>query len=327
MLRALSMDWARLPAWDVVICWDKRFGDWGIPSTTVRYVDVHDSLIDAWQAIAQEVDFVLVIAPEIDNELAMLVGKLRGSAVYLFNADDHFLTAASDKWMTAQSFMQAGIPHPTTYLLNDFFENRIQIDTESDQVEHWVVKPRDGAGCHQVLRLDSLTKLEHAIQFRADPNRYILQPWIQGSAGSVAVLCGPDELVVLPAMYQNIAFENSLTDQNVQYFGGRGPWKNVPQTTIEAFAKSVIAALPGSPAGWIGIDFVQTIAEKNEVQLVAIEVNPRLTTSYIGLREIVVENLADLLFQTATGQKVRYSLSGRSITFDSLGKLDEKLVY
>jgi len=327
MLRAISMDWARLPDWEVVVCWDTRFGHWDIPSITARGIEGYASFMDAWQSIALEVDFVLVIAPEIDNELATIIRKLRKSAGCLLNADDCFLTAASDKWMTAQSFMQAGILHPSTFLLNDFLEHGIQIVTDSEPPERWVIKPRDGAGCLGVKRFDSLFDLEHAMQSKVNANRYILQPWIQGIAASVAVLCGAGEQVVLPAMYQNIVFGNPLADQNLQYLGGRGPWQSGSQITIEAFAKSVISALPGSPRGWVGIDFVQSMTENNEAQLVAIEVNPRLTTSYIGLREIVVENLADLLFQTAIGQKVRYSCSGSSIAFDSFGKPDENLVY
>ena len=53
--------------------------------------------------------------------------------------------------------------------------------------------------------------------------------------------------------------------------------------------------------------------------IVAIEVNPRLTTSYLGLRDIIVENLAGLVFQAALGQCPEFSDSGRSIVFDSFG--------
>ena len=320
MLRALATDWSTNPTWKVTVCWDPRIGEWDIPAIEVHEVDDRVPFLDAWQSISREVDYTLVIAPEIDNQIVEIVRTLREQGACVLNADERFLVAASDKWLTAEAFHRAEIAHPSTLPLNDVLEKGIQRDEWHHLQRGWVIKPRDGAGC---LGINYVRSLKSVLLDRQaeDPSRYIVQPWIDGIAGSVVVLCGARERVVLPAMHQNIAFDHLLASEGVQYLGGRGPWNEIPQTTLEAFANRVISALPGSPLGWIGIDFIQTEAEESNQSLVAIEVNPRLTTSYIGLRRIIAENIADLLFQTAMDQKIGYSLSGKSVIFDSFGKL------
>ena len=96
MLNALASDWSRLHGWDVMVSWDSKFGALDIPGVAVHSIDAGLNFLDAWRAIADEVDFVVVIAPEIDNQLIDVIEALRGSNAILLNADSHFLRAASD---------------------------------------------------------------------------------------------------------------------------------------------------------------------------------------------------------------------------------------
>ncbi len=331
MLLALATDWARLPDWNVVVCWDSRLAPCVIPDVTTRLIDQNDAYLDVWHSIAMEVDFVLVIAPEIDNKLFEIVETLREHGANLLNADSQFLNAASDKWLTAQSFHQAKIAHPKTFLLGDALDSSLFTDAELSLDQAWLIKPRDGAGCHRIQRFNSLQAVkqhvEHAFGQASDRNRYLLQPWIEGSAGSVAVLGGADKLCVLPAMRQTIELGDLTRKSDIHYSGGQGPWPEVVQSELDAFAIRTIQSLPGTPIGWIGVDFVMTDRSSPAGSFVAIEVNPRMTTSYLGLREIIDENLAQMLFQTATGIVSRYSLSGRSIGFNSFGTITKDEVY
>ncbi len=80
MLEAVSYDWSQLPDWKVHIAWDQRFGDWENPIVQVHSLG---SAIEDWKlkwlTIAKEVDFVLVIAPEIGGELLGILTFLRRS--------------------------------------------------------------------------------------------------------------------------------------------------------------------------------------------------------------------------------------------------------
>jgi predicted ATP-grasp superfamily ATP-dependent carboligase len=64
-------------------------------------------------------------------------------------------------------------------------------------------------------------------------------------------------------------------------------------------ARQALAALP--PAhGYVGVDLVLGAASDGAGDAV-IEVNPRLTTSYVGLRAAVRQNLARAMLQAVTG--------------------------
>ena len=78
------------------------------------------------------------------------------------------------------------------------------------------------------------------------------------------------------------------------------------------FSNSLIKALPGL-RGYVGVDI---LISKDEVLLV--EVNPRLTTSYAGLRLALGVNPAGLVLQTFVAQKLpEFSVSQEtSITVD-----------
>jgi len=321
MLHALASDWILLPDWDVCVCWDTRLSGCPIANAIVQPIDAHELFLDAWRKLANEVDYVLVIAPEIDNQLVEITNALRRSRACLLNADSLFLETASDKWLTAQALHRANLPHPKTERVGDFINQAKAIDELGGNA--WTIKPRDGAGCHELLRFASLDDVRMFIK-ESTPmihhwNRYLIQPWIDGISGSVAVLCGPNQLCVLPAMSQNISLEKKKPRSEVLYLGGTGPLQGISPTIINDFAKRVIQSLPSRPLGWLGIDFVVTDSESADKSIFAIEVNPRLTTSYLGLREVISENLAGLLFQASVGQDTGFSLSGRSTTFDSFG--------
>ncbi len=325
MLYALASDWAQLSDWDVFVCWDSKFGKCAISNVAVQTIDANESFLDAWKVLANKVDFVLVIAPEIDNQLAEITKALRTCGACLLNADSLFIEAASDKWLTAQSLQLANLPHPKTERVSNFIRLDLphKTTTDDDRSNAWTIKPRDGAGCHEVHRLESLPDVRRYIAEASpmirDWNRYILQPWIEGISGSVAVLCGPGRECVLPAMSQTLSMVTNSSISEVQYLGGAGPFQAISPSALNAFANRVIRSLPGSPLGWVGIDFVVVNSNALDDSIVAIEVNSRLTTSYLGLRSIIQENPAGLLFQVAIGQDARFTLSGRSTTFDSFG--------
>jgi predicted ATP-grasp superfamily ATP-dependent carboligase len=357
MLLALASDWASLSGWDVFICWDSRWGEFEMLNVSVRRLNTDESFLDVWRELANEVDYVVVIAPEMDRQLTQITDVLRTSGAIILNADSAFIEASSDKLLTAYYLELANVAHPNTQRVIDFIQKGYEADLRSDAwtgrsarptpefsdlrsdawsgrsarptpavtaaSEPWTIKPRDGAGCQEVFRLSSLAEVQQFIRDRTqvgcDWSRYLIQPWIQGIAGSVAVLCGPERWCVLPAMSQSLLVDEHSPQSGVQYRGGEGPFQSNLQALIESFAVRVIRSLPGSPLGWVGIDFVVTDSASLEDSLVAIEVNPRLTTSYLGLREVISENLAELLLQVGLGHNAGFSMSGRSATFDCFG--------
>ena len=90
-------------------------------------------------------------------------------------------------------------------------------------------------------------------------------------------------MTVLPAVSQ------AITSEACYYRGGQGPLDDKDQRRAAHLAGLAIRALPRTIRGFVGVDIV--LAD-DPARYCIIEVNPRLTTSYVGLRHIVEGNLA-----------------------------------
>ncbi|HXZ15970.1 MAG TPA: ATP-grasp domain-containing protein, partial [Roseiarcus sp.] len=84
------------------------------------------------------------------------------------------------------------------------------------------------------------------------------------------------------------------------YRGGRIPAVDL-SPVLAAAAVDLVAdacrSLPGL-VGYVGFDL---IASANAPHVRIVEVNPRLTTSYVGYRELTRENLAARMFSSVVG--------------------------
>ncbi len=323
MLEALAEDWRQLPERSVHVAWDCRVGEWRVPNIVVHECDCQKSMVDTWLEIASQVDCVLVIAPELNDQLVKTITRLREfvpASMKVLNADQAFCVVASDKWSTSQCFAAGRIRHPETVLLNQVSS---KADLPNSPTLKWIAKPRDGAGCESVVRFNCLADLEKSSalyeRMSGAPHHWIVQPWLKGKSGSVAVLCGPKARLILPPMTQSIAMTNEENVENLKYQGGSGPWWPVEPKVMEGFVHLVLESIPPEPHGWIGIDFLVTKTARKEKELVAIEVNPRLTTSYLGVRTIVKENLAGLLESVTNGEQTEYSVRNSTVHFTPFG--------
>ena len=259
-----------------------------------------------WIELASLCDIALVIAPELDGMLASMVQAFRKAGIPLIASDATFLNVATDKWVTACHLDAAGIPHPPTVLLESFLENPKLLHSTSG----WVVKRRLGAGGTDMKRFASRELLISFAQSSSDPlwqsaADWVVQPWLDGTPASLALIAGDassDGTVfsTLGAFEQRFHAVKDL-DGPISYAGGTGPLAGCLHEQLHAFAKQVLAAIPGNPRGWIGIDFVVSPNEPSLQSSAAnpswtvIEINARQTSSYLGYRKIYGAELADAI--------------------------------
>jgi predicted ATP-grasp superfamily ATP-dependent carboligase len=85
----------------------------------------------------------------------------------------------------------------------------------------------------------------------------------------------------------------------------------------QRLAVAAVAALPPT-VGYVGVDLVLGEADDGRDDVV-IEVNPRLTTSYVGLRRLVRGNLAAAMLAAARGLPVALSFAAARVVFDADG--------
>ncbi len=145
-----------------------------------------------------------------------------------------------------------------------------------------------------------------------------MQEYVPGEDASVSVLASDtrDPEAVLPL---GLNRQSVRRGRRFVYSGGQAGWRHsMARRALEA-ARAAVAALAeaagGGVRGYLGVDLVL-----GRMGPSVVEINPRLTTAYLGLRRAVPRNLAGLILDAACGRPlpVRMVLR-RAWRFDARG--------
>jgi predicted ATP-grasp superfamily ATP-dependent carboligase len=227
--------------------------------------------------------------------------RARGRALLGSDPDAVGLTAS--KYLTAKTLAEQGINVVPT-----FRASQAPIPPIPGA---WVLKPDDGVACEGLRLFDSRELLCQAVRERGDRSDLVAQPYIRGCAASLSVLCNRGTAALLAVNIQQLAADHDgLHLANLEVNAIRDL-----QSRYAALARAVAAAIPGL-WGYVGIDFVLSASGP-----VVLEVNPRLTLSYAGLRAALGVNPAALVVRmlgadtvpmlatTSTGATISVSLA------------------
>jgi hypothetical protein len=129
---------------------------------------------------------------------------------------------------------------------------------------------------------------------------------------SVAALCGPRGTQLLPPCLQRLA-----VDHRFAYLGGRYPLSATLSRRACALARQAFAALPAT-TGYVGIDMSLSDDPESRPDVV-LDVNPRLTTSYVGLRQAASVNLAQAMLRIGRGESHPLFFHSTPVEFDADG--------
>jgi predicted ATP-grasp superfamily ATP-dependent carboligase len=236
-------------------------------------------------------DWTVVIAPELDGILVERVEDLREAGCRVLAPSGDAIALTSDKLALAEHWRGHGVPTPAT-------TEREPTGCEAFPV---VWKPRHGAGSTSTFLLRStfdLARVRQRLAAEEQGGPMILQEFIPGRAASVAFLCGPaGNVPLLPA------FQLLSDDGRFKYHGGELPIPDDLAGRAVRLAQRAVDCVPGL-AGYVGVDLVLGDAADGSRDF-AIEINPRLTTSYVGLRALADFNLAGAMLQAAEGTLTR----------------------
>lgn len=282
MLRAVLADfraWGRFPVLTTI---DRRLSDVPLPADRVVPLDGEDyprSLVD----MAKQCLAALIIAPETDGTLVRLNTLVEDAGAFLLGSRPEGVIVATDKWECHRLFAQAGLPTPATLRTSP----AEALPAAQELGFPLVVKPIDGAGCAGIGLVAGSEFLEPALDrlgFRH--GELLLQRFVPGAHASVSLLAvGGDSLAL------------SLNEQWVDlgipshYRGGVASISHHSKEEALELARRGVALVPGL-RGYVGVDLVL-----NREQCFLIEINPRLTTSYVGLRRIINVNLAEAIWR------------------------------
>jgi hypothetical protein len=137
----------------------------------------------------------------------------------------------------------------------------------------------------------------------------LLQRYIAGKAVSVSLLADGRRAVVLAVNGQ------SLGSPAFSYRGGVTPLRHPLADRAATVARRACEAIRGL-RGYIGVDVVLSDGEA-----VVIEVNPRLTTAYLGVRAATDENVAGLALAACAGRLPEAPHVRRRARFTGAGRV------
>lgn len=221
-----------------------------------------------------EADLFWPIAPESDGILQSLAELAADANVEVLLSHPAALAICADKYATHQMLRMWAIPLVETRLLND---------GAADLGENIVVKMADGVGCMDSVVINA-EQLPTAVAELSEPQRYVLQPYIDGQAASLSCLFRRGQAWLICYNHQEIVLEKGR-------FSLQGCLVNVQTDKWDFYrnlVKRIAAAMPDL-WGYIGIDIIEN-AEHGPLVL---EINPRLTSSYVGIRQATGINVAE----------------------------------
>ncbi|MEE2643272.1 MAG: ATP-grasp domain-containing protein [Planctomycetota bacterium] len=286
MLQAVLEEIGKLNDLEVVTCLDQRLqprSDF-IPSADVHTIGSTEQLRDFFRTTSNQVDWMLLIAPEIDGALSHCLRHLAGENARLLSPNLATVEICADKWKTHQFLTEHQIPTPRTRLLSHNFTDR-ESPWKADH--RLIVKPRWGAGSQGVAMLTGAEAIHKREQ--PDADKYLVQAWTSGIPASIAVSQSSHGRLIFPLMKQ------CLKPKTFEFVSCEGPLPDDMQKRAERLLNRIVTHLPEF-SGYLGIDLLLGSAGDGSEDRV-IEINPRFTTSFCVTRKLVKQNLfTDLLF-------------------------------
>jgi predicted ATP-grasp superfamily ATP-dependent carboligase len=241
-------------------------------------------------------DWTLIVAPETDGILVARVSAARASGGKVAASGQDFLATASSKQATVLQLAAAGVPVPAGRLLaageplpDGFYLPAVQ-------------KAVDGVGCDGFAVLAG-----QPAPVGSDPRR--VEAFVPGVPVGVSCLCGPRGITVLPPVLQHFSAGQGFS-------GGSVPVSPTLSRRAEELARRAITALSrpgrtGDPsqwqaAGWVGVDMILAAPADGSGDRV-LEVNPRLTTSFVGLAQLSQSSLLAAILAAAGGEEPQWA--------------------
>jgi len=303
MIGALVADLQRIAGCRVFALRDPRVVQLALGNCEIIEVLSRFEHEDEFDRLATESDATILIAPELDGILGKFARRVVIVGGRLMSPAPEFIRIAANKQRTCDALEAAGVPVPRGRIL----ESDEPLPAEFDYPA--VVKPLDGAGSQDTYFVRSQHDTPPAYAWRRRIERYA-----PGMAASVAALCGPNGKIVLAPCRQRIS-----DDGRMRYLGGELPLAPGLAERARVLAERAIGAMPRA-LGYVGVDMVLG-READGSEDCVIEVNPRLTTSYVGLRAATRSNLAEAMLQISQGETASIEYLDRGVEFDSSGNV------
>ena len=183
-----------------------------------------------------------------------------------------------------------------------------------------VVKPVDSAGSLGTFLVKEVQNLEKFIKLSlkfSEIGKVIVQEYIEGVHGSFSVITDGNDVLLLTNNVQIVVFSD---EGKIVYKGGIVFLRN-PELYEKSMklAEKIIRSVKGF-RGYFGVDVVW-----NSWEPYVIEVNPRITTSFVGLAKVLGKDLGCLMLKSV-GSNVKCEIRRNIEGYVGFIKKKEKLL-
>jgi predicted ATP-grasp superfamily ATP-dependent carboligase len=253
------------------------------------------SFHEAQQAILRacaKIEAVYIIAPETGGTLQSLVEFVEQNGVPTLNCRSKAIQAVSNKAALNEALSSKDLKVPKTVMLD--VSDSIKEVVESRFSFPVVFKPLDGVGCSGLSLVEDESQVVNAvakIDAELASEKFVVQEYVEGEAVSVSLLCTGSS--VLPVSLNKQEINLSGPEEASGYVGGCVPYDHELRKEAFEVAEAVVGCFSGL-RGYVGVDLILT--KKGPV---VVDVNPRLTTSFVGLSRVASFNFADSLVNAA----------------------------
>jgi predicted ATP-grasp superfamily ATP-dependent carboligase len=270
MRRAVAADFAAAGGRSahVIVTLDERLGDdpgpWQIVPMGRGGAPVSSQLLD----LACQADYTVVIAPETSGVLAGLARALAAAGARSLGCSAGSIELTGNKLRMGRWLRARGISTPSCRAIVP------ALGLPEDHPYPAVLKPRDGAGSVDTFWIpnrDGLPPLARAMKVA------MLQPFHDGVPMSASFLVTEDQQARLVGLGR---MRVVIREGRFVYLGGMLPVRCSDAVPI---LRSAVESIPGL-VGFVGVDYLWEPARR---EVTVLEINPRVTTSYVGLRRLL----------------------------------------
>jgi len=276
MVQALLRDLRQIDDLDIIICRDDRLSP---VAESILNLNQNDDVWLYWKQCMTQADIVWIIAPETDGMLRRLNKLARETGCLLIACDDDAIQLTASKSATNEMLLLHDMPALISKRLN---EPLLASDSG------WVVKPDDGAGSEDCYFFQNAAEVIAWLKGVEDKSRYIQQRYIPGVHASLSVIYNRQKTLLLSCNQQLINLkQGKLNNEGIEHND-----LQEHHAQFEKLAIEIGRLIPGLK-GYVGIDLV--VGDSGPIVL---DINPRLTTSYAGLSELLDMNVAELILNS-----------------------------
>jgi len=291
MLAALVVDALRDGGFDVAVLVDESLR-LDLPAAARRIAVPRGLEVETLVAVARDVDGVILVAPETADVLATRVEAVRASGGTVLGPSSSFIRLATDKQATIDALAAAGVPVPAGRSL--VAEETWPVGFRLPAVR----KARTSTGCDGLVVIRPGDPLPRPALVATR-----LEAECAGQPVGVSCLLGPRGVVPVAALGQR--FSSGL---HPGYLGGQPLHDAGEQRRAERLAVRAIEALvrrdpSAAHAGWVGVDMILGGRDDGLDDRV-LEVNPRVTTSFVGLAAAAPSSLVRVMVDAAVGREI-----------------------